>query len=445
MKKYELVIEHIEKLVKINQLQQGKRLPSIREMANSFKCNKSTVIRAYKELEMNHKIYSIPKSGYYLVGKNQSDESKYQYINFSQVMPDPKLLPYREFTHCINRAVELYKGNLFSYSDTQGLESLRKVLVDHFIEHQIFTTKERIFITTGSQQALSILSKMPFPNGKRNILVEQPTYSLIHDLVKINGDRLVGIDRDYKGIDFNELERIFMKEDIKFFYTIPRFHNPLGTNYSEKDKKKILELAEKYDVYIVEDDYLGDIDINKKNLPIFYYDIFDKTIYVKSFSKAFMPGIRIGALVLHNKLKDEFLRHKRYYDLSTSVLSQGALEIFINSGMYNNHARKVRLEYKKKMNCLKESLRNVDTSELEFFVPETGFFLWIRLPERININMLVKRLEEKNIYIEPAKKFFIDNHCSENSLRLCISKLTFKEIKIGIRILIGEINQMNFF
>jgi DNA-binding transcriptional MocR family regulator len=348
-KKYELIIRHIKKLVTLNQLNQGDRLPSIRTMAEKFKCNKSTVIRAYNELELNHKIYSIPKSGYYLVEKSNLNDTEYNTIDFSKVMPEPKLLPYKEFNHCINRAVDLYKSSLFSYSDAQGLKSLRKVLVNHFSEHQVFTSEEKIFITSGSQQALSILSKMSFPNRNKNILVEQPTYSLMQRLVQLNGDKLIGIKRNYNGIDFNELESIFKNGNIKFFYTISRFHNPLGTSYSEKDKQRIIELAEKYDVYIVEDDYLVDIDTNKKTLPMFYYDIWERVIYVKSFSKAFMPGIRIGAVVLHEKLKNEFLKHKRCYDLSTSVLAQGALEIFINSGMYRNHMKKAKYEYKKKM------------------------------------------------------------------------------------------------
>lgn len=440
--KYELVIKYIEKLVTMNQLKQGERLPSIRSLAIQFKCNKSTIIRAYEELQINHKIYAIPKSGYYLVEKNNLNSNEYHIINFSEVMPEPKLLPYKEFNHCINRAVELYKNNLFSYSDAQGLESLRKVLVNHFGEHQVFTSEEKIFITSGSQQALSILSKMNFPNGKKNILVEQPTYSLMHTLVELNGDKLIGISRNYNGIDFDELEKIFMTGDIKLFYTISRFHNPLGTSYSEKEKKRIVELAEKYDVYIVEDDYLVDIDISKKALPIFYYDMSKKVIYVKSFSKAFMPGIRIGAVVLHKQLRTEFLKHKRCYDLNTSVLAQGALEIFINSGMYKNHVKKARLEYRRKMDCLRGCLRGLDTSGVEIFIPITGFFVWIKLCKKVNINMLIKRLEEKNIYISPAEKFFIGGNSNENSFRICISKLSEQEIKSGISIIFEEINNL---
>lgn len=436
--RYELIVEYIHDLVKIGELRQGQRLPSIRELATKFNCNKATVIRAYDELEINHKVYSIPKSGYYLVDNKSENSDKQTIIDFSETAPDPKLLPYKEFNHSINRAIELYKNSLFSYTDAQGLNSLRKVLVQHFSENQIFTTEEKIFITSGSQQALSILSKMPFPNGKKNILVEQPTYWLIHELVELNGNKLIGINRNYEGINFHELEEIFKKEDIKFFYSIPRFHNPLGTSYSEKEKKKIVDLAQKYDVYIVEDDYLADLDKNKKSLPMHYYDVSEKVIYVKSFSKVFMPGIRIGAVVLHDKLKSEFLKHKKCYDLNTSTLAQGGLEIFINSCMYKNHIKKTQIEYKKKMDSLKRTLKFLDTTGIDFFVPETGFYIWIRLPKEVRVDLIVEGLKEKKVYISHGRNFFIGENSSENSFRICISKLSVEEIKRGVEMVFEE-------
>lgn len=440
--KYELIIKYIEELALSNKLKQGGRLPSIRELAEKFECNKATVIRGYQELEMNHKIYSIPKSGYYLVEKETQKEDEYGIIDFSRVLPEPKLLPYKEFNHCINKAVELYKNNLFTYGDTEGLESLRKALVSYFSERQIFTPYENIFITSGSQQAISILAKMSFPNGKKNILVEQPTYSLMNRIVELNGDKLLGIDRDFKGIDLNKLEEIFKKGDIKFFYTIPRFHNPLGTSYSEKQKIRIAELAEKYDVYIVEDDYLGDVNSNKKVLPLYYYSLAHKVVYVKSFSKAFMPGVRIGGVVLGEELREEFLKHKKYLDLNTSVLSQAALEIFISSGMYSKHIKKAQREYSSKMNYLQGCINGKNMDGIEVFIPRTGFFVWMKLPQNININLLIRQLENRNVFVSPAKEHFMNEDCDQKAFRLCISKLSREEIRTGINILFEEIEKV---
>lgn len=441
-KKYEGIIQYIEKILNENKLKPGDRLPSIRSLANQYECNKSTIIRAYKELEDRHMIYSIPKGGFYLVDWNSFEIQNHNRIDFSELMPDPKLLPYKEFNYCVNRAVEHYKNSLFTYSDPQGLESLRKTLVEHLEGYQVFTSHSNIFITSGAQQALSILTKMTFPNNKNKILVEQPTYGLIQKSAELNGIQLLGINRDNQGINLKDLEEIFKRERVKFFYTIPRYHNPLGTSYSEGTKKKIVELAAKYDVYIVEDDYLVDIEHNKKILPAFFYDVSERVIYVKSFSKGFLPGIRLGAVVLNGELREEFIKHKRCHDLSTSVLDQGALEIFINSGMYQKHIKKVQQEYRKKMNLLKESLRNWSIPRLEIYTPEIGLFVWIKLPKEKSINTLVKRLKDQNIYISPIEDFIFHHKSYNNGFRLCITKLTTSQIKIGLQRIYDELEKL---
>lgn len=437
-RKFEEIIDYIEDLQAQNQLKQGERLPSIRAIAEQFACTKTTVIRAYKELESNHKIYAVPKGGYYVLAKTNAASISQGAIDFTEVMPDTALLPYREFTHCMNRAVAQYKDHLFTYCDPQGLLSLRKALIGHFADQQIFASEETIYITSGSQQALSILAKMPFPNGKRTILVEQPTYSLIQKTAELHGEKTIGIARDFDGIPFDELERIFKNEDVKFFYTMPRFHNPLGTSLSEKDKRRMVALAEKYDVYIVEDDYLVDLDRHTNVLPAHFYDVSGKVIYVKSFSKAFMPGIRLGAVVMNKALQAEFLMHKKCADLNTSVLAQGALELFINSGMYKKQIRKARLEYGKKMACLRECVTHRKTSGIEFIVPDMGFFVWIRLNEKIDRTKLIRRLKERNVLIASPEKNYIGQARDENSFGICIAKLSTEQIRAGISMICEE-------
>lgn len=442
-KKYEHIIADLEQLISKKFWRQGERLPSIRVLAEKYHCNKATVIRAYQELEWQHKVYSIPKGGFYLVEKGPSEEEDYNKLDFSEVLPDPKLLPYKEFNHCINRAVELYKDILFTYGDVQGLESLRRVLAKSFSEQQVFTSADNIFITSGAQQALSILVKMTFPNNKRSILVEQPTYGLLQRMAELNGIRLVGIPRDGEGIELKQLERIFKEEDIKFFYTIPRFHNPLGTSFTEKTKKEIVRLAEKYNVYIVEDDYLADINGDGRSLPIHYYDTAGKTVYVKSFSKAFMPGIRIGAVVLPESMSEEFASYKRCDDLNTSVLAQGALEIFINSGMLHKHIQKTKGFYRRRMDFLRAYSRNLDLSGATLFIPETGLFLWVNLPDSINPHVLKCRLKEKNIGISAGSDFYIEQKSGDNAFRMCISRLEREQIQKGMEMIFEEIQSLH--
>jgi len=442
--KYLRVIEYVNSLIVNSLLKPGDRLPSIREISQTLRCNKATVIRAYHELEMQHKIYVIPKSGYYLVEQqiNRCQHSNVP-IDFKTTVPDQKLLPYKEFNHCINKAIEIYKQDLFTYGEAEGLLSLRKVLVEFFWEQQLAVPLEGIFITAGAQQALSFLTQMQFPNNRPNILIEQPSYGVMQRLVKLNGGSMIGIKRTLQGIDLGEVEEKFKNSQVKFFYVISRYHNPLGTSLSEKTKKAIAYFAAKYDVYIVEDDYLGDLAIGGKSLPIYYYDTSGHVIYLRSFSKSFMPGIRLGASLLPTALRKTFLDYKRCYDLNTSVLAQGALEIFLTSGMYKNHLRKIKSEYQKKMTYATAILERADIPGMEYSKPTTGFFLWLTLPPQVKADILSKRLIQNKIIISTASEHYLNEYSDDNGIRLCLAPLSKQEIVNGIGALVSEIKSFD--
>ncbi|MGM9951374.1 MAG: PLP-dependent aminotransferase family protein, partial [Lysinibacillus sp.] len=296
--KYIDIMEEIRRRMVEGTLQAGSRLPSVRQLSEHFSCSKNTVIKAYEELEKGHFIYSIPKSGYYVVDVLPDAPDETGVIDFLSAGPDQNVMPYIDFQHCMNQAIEQYKEELFTYSDQQGLYSLRVQVVNYLQNLQVFTEPERVVIVSGSQQALNLLVSMPFPNGKNNILMEQPTYFGFIESVQLQQATTFGIELSMEGIDLERLEYIFRNNDIKFFYIIPRFHNPLGHCYTNREKKKIVELAEKYDVYIVEDDFLGDLDPDTKADPLFSFAPSGRVIYIKSFSKIFLPGLRIAAVVL---------------------------------------------------------------------------------------------------------------------------------------------------
>ncbi|MEH6986091.1 PLP-dependent aminotransferase family protein, partial [Priestia megaterium] len=256
MLKYETIYQSLLQKIQSGDFPAGAKLPSIRGLSQQYICSKSTIISALKRLEEQHIIYSIPKSGYYVVEHQVFEEpTSTEGVDFATSSPTWHAFPYKDFQQCINKAIDTYQEELFRYGTPKGL-SLLIIEAKKLLEsYQVFTKPEQIFITSGVQQALAILSMMPFPNNGSTILVEQPSYHLYMDMLKTYGIRAIGIQRTAQGIDLKQLEKIFNEEEIKFFYTMPRFHNPLGTSYSKKDKETILQLAYKYNVYIIEDDY----------------------------------------------------------------------------------------------------------------------------------------------------------------------------------------------
>ncbi len=442
MLKYEEIIEYIKNEISLGSYNYQKKLPSVRSVSKLFHCSVGTVSKAYDELEKEHLIYSMAKSGYYILDvQNDSLKIENELIDFSSGAPDINTLPYKKFQHCLNKAIDLYKEKLFTYSDPQGLDSLIQILADHFQEYQVFTKPENIIITTGSQQALNILSTMPFPNGKTHVLVEQPTYYGMIKSLELNHIPRLGIERGLKGLNLDELENIFRTGDIKFFYTISRFHNPTGVSYNRQEKEAIVELAGKYNVYIVEDDIMGDLEVNKKNDPMYSYDISSRVIYLKSYSKILIPGLRIAVAVLPELLLNTFLEYKQWSDMHSPILSQGALEIYLKSGMFDVHKNAIGQLYFERMNCLREILSQTCPDNIKWFVPESGYFSCLYTEDKLNYERISRDLQNRSISLFDTSNCFLREYKNNKFFRISVSKTNEEKIKKGIPILLDIIQK----
>ena len=444
MYKYLEILNHVESLIQEGEYKDGDKLPSIRDFTKIYSCNKSTIIKALEELERQHRVYSIPKSGYYVVKrKNPTNGGKKLLLDFASSAPDPQVFPYLDFQHCINEAIDIYKNELFIYGTPKGLPSLIDVIQKHLANYQVFANKDNIFITSGVQQALAILTTLTFPNKKETILIEQPSYHLFIDYLETHNVPVLGIKRTDKGIDLNELERLFKTESIKFFYTMPRFHNPLGTSYFQREKKAIVKLAQKYDVFIVEDDYLADLEENPKADPLYAYGDFSHVIYLKSYSKIIFPGLRIGVAVIPNAILESFGKYKRLIDVDSSMLSQGALEIYIKSGMFRRHKQKIKASYSLRSKCLASILQKQYEVYSDIFqynpIKNPCIHTYITLDEKINRERLIDRLKKKSIMVATEDGHYLSTFKREKILKLNVTNVREDYIEKGILDIIQEL------
>ncbi|MGE6632000.1 PLP-dependent aminotransferase family protein [Bacillus sp. NPDC077027] len=445
MRKYDQLIRTLKGKIEQGEFADGVKIPSIRTLAKQYEVSKSTVIRALEELEQSHLLYSVPRSGYYVVKNRPSVKTQSaQLIDFASSAPDPDVFPYVDFQHCINKAIDIYQNDLFIYGTANGLPSLLPVIAKRLTDYQVFADQRQIVMTSGIQLALAILSTIPFPNGKNTILVEQPGYHLFIQYLEKNELPVRGIKRTDKGIDLQELERLFQQEDIRFFYTMPRFQNPLGTSFSEKEKKAIAALAETYDVYIVEDDYLADLEIGTKSDPIYAYDRAGKVIYLKSFSKIIFPGLRTGAVVLPEALIGPFSEHKRLIDIDSSMLSQAALEIYLKSGMFERHIERMRTTYISRSNQLVELMKE-DHKAYQLGELQPATHTHLRLDRSIPMNQLIQKLKERSVLVEPIGPHYIQSIKKENLLKLSIWHIKEEQLKQGTDLIKETIEQITLF
>ena len=368
--KYQVVVSFLKKGIESGKFPTGSRLPSIRQLSQDFHCSKDTIQRALLELRHEQYLYAKPQSGYYVLEQGQHQDLEIE-------VTDEHASAYDDFRLCVNETLIGRENYLFNYYDNQeGLEELRQSVHQLLFNQALYCKPDQLVLTSGTQQALFILSQINFPSQGEEILVQQPTYHRMNRLLVAQGLAYQTIERRIDGINLDELEEQFKSGKIKFFYTIPRFHYPLGHSYSDQEKRAILDLANQYGVYIVEDDYLGDLD-SKKGQTFHYLDTEDRVIYIKSFSTSLFPALRITALILPNALKEAFVSYKNILDYDSNLIMQKALSLYIDSQLFEKN-RLARLTLQENYQAQIKEVLEENTCPLPHYPLHDGLLLDLR-------------------------------------------------------------------
>lgn len=417
---YQEIVETITKDIQNGKLEKGSKLPSIRQISQIYGCSKDTAQRALLELKYQNYIYAVPKSGYYVLeGPSKSNDKVLFNLN------DYNQLAYEDFRLCLDESLAGHQDYLFNYYHEQaGLKELVEALKNRLASDDIYVNSNQIVITSGSQQALYILSQMDFGNGAHKILLEQPTYHRMNQLVNRQNLAYETINRNFDGLDFTLLEEYFKSGQFKFFYTISRYSNPLGLSYTASEKEKLAQLAKQYNVYIVEDDYMGDFS-DSKNLPIHYYDTQNQTIYIKSFSMALFPGLRLGSVVLPPNLRATFLAHKGLIDYDTNLIMQKALSVYLDNGMFQKNIKKLRDLFQETMAKSHETIEQAKVSIPYQISPR--YITW-KLPKGVSLENFKAQKQIRFLetsFIRPSSETYMQiGHGKELKTFLKLLKMT---------------------
>ncbi|EKS17344.1 aminotransferase-like domain-containing protein [Streptococcus sp. F0441] len=392
--KYQAVVSFLKKGIESGKFPTGSRLPSIRQLSQDFHCSKDTIQRALLELRHEQYLYAKPQSGYYVLEQGQHQDLEIE-------VTDEHASAYDDFRLCVNETLIGRENYLFNYYDNQeGLEELRQSVHQLLFDQALYCKPDQLVLTSGTQQALFILSQINFPSEGEEILVEQPTYHRMNRLLVAQGLAYRIIERRIDGIDLEELEEQFKFGKIKFFYTIPRFHYPLGHSYSDQEKRAILDLANQYGVYIVEDDYLGDLD-PKKGQTFHYLDTEDRVIYIKSFSTSLFPALRITALILPNALKKAFVSYKNILDYDSNLIMQKALSLYIDSQLFEKN-RLARLTLQENYQAQIKEVLEKNTCPLPHYPLHDGLLLDLRHYPKIT------SLKHSSVKLDFFEKAYLD-------------------------------------
>ena len=471
---YTQLYESLKNMIASGTLLPDYRLPSVRQLSELLRINQVTAVSAYKRLEKEGFVYSKPGSGTYVENmlystgiRNQthsstiSDELYHQddlafinngqikidenTINFASATPTPDLFPVEDFKLALNEVLERDRGNAFGYQENQGFYELRECISKILQKSSVYCTPENIQVISGAQQGIDIISKA-FLNQGDFVVTESPTYTGAIAVFRSRGAQIVDVALDKDGPNLNILEYSLKKYRPKLIYTIPSFQNPTGHSYSNYKRSEVLKLAERYNAYIIEDDYVSDLDFEGKSFtPLKTLDKNNRVIFIKSFSKIFMPGLRLGFMVVPPSLQGNIMEAKHTTDISTSGLIQRAFDLYIRKGFWDRHFKFMYEVYKQRYERIIRSLDVNLAGNISYSKPGGGLNIWLNLPYDISINNLFKLASSSNIVFAPGKIFYSSN-CPHNlnNIRISFAAAYTEQIETGIEKLcsiIGSLDQ----
>ncbi len=435
------IANHIEKLILNQELAPHDALPSIRKMSELRAVNKDTVVTAYNYLENKGYVYKISGKGTYVkefsdVEIESIDIARDSYaFDFSQSIISTDYFPVEEFKEAFDKVLMRDKGKAFSYHNSVGYEPLRREIKKILYSHGVNTQIENIMIISGAQQGIDIVSRNLLQKND-HVFIENPTYKGAYQYFKSMGVKITGIPFLNDDLDIDRLEKELNWNSPKLMYTMPNFQNPTGISYSDESKRKILNLAEKYDFYIIEDDYTNEINYGNKVTSLKSLDDYKRVIYIKSFSKILMPGLRVSYIVIPDRLIDGIENIKAMTDISTSGILQRTLADFISSDNYIHHIEKINNVFKRKMDIVYKLIRDYMPKDVEVSMPDGGISFWVKLPEGIDAQTLLKEAKKENITFNIGSDFYINKVLIDRSyIRLSLGSIEEDCIEEGIKIL----------
>lgn len=359
-------------------------------------------------------------------------------ISFAGGMPAPELFPIEAFKKASKEVLNENGEIALQYGPTEGYEPLKKKIVERMKKVYVDATSDQILITSGSQQGLDFVAKVFIDPGDL-IICESPTYLGAINAFKAYEPEFVEIETDDDGMVMEDLEEALKtNNNVRFIYVIPDFQNPSGKTWSIERRKKLIELANKYNIIIVEDNPYGELLFEGEIRPaIKHYDTEGRVIFLGTFSKILCPGIRLGWAVAEEEVLSKLIMVKQGADLQSSTVSQMQIDRFLEIYDIEEHIEKIKALYKNRRDLMLKTMEEEFPEEVQYTYPKGGLFTWVILPEHISARDLAAKALEKNVAFVPGGSFF-PNEARENTFRMNYSNMDDDRIVEGVKRL-GEV------
>jgi DNA-binding transcriptional MocR family regulator len=437
---YLQICRGIREMILSGALPEGFRLPPERRLAESLGVNRSTVLSAYRELRADALVDShvgrgtsvrtrahAPAAGTVeplpwrqLVRPGMTEvqdpllrdllelAERPDVIPLSVGLPAPELLPLDTLRAVLGGLFDEVGPAMLLHSPTEGLTAFRETLCQLMVARGIRCSPSELLVTSGSQQGLDLVARVFLAPGDA-IVAERPTFFGALQILRRAQVRVLGVPTDGDGMRTDALEALLERHRPKLIYTLPTFQNPSGAVMALQRRERLLELARRYQVPVLEDDPYCDLRYEGEPLPsLKALDEHGYVLYLSSFSKVLFPGMRIGWLAAPRPAARQLALAKQAADLHSSTAGQFVLDRFVRAGHYTEHVGMLRGEYARRRDLMHEVLRETAPPEVAWTKPQGGFYFWLRLPDGIRQSHLLSLAAERRVSYLPGDACFAE-------------------------------------
>ena len=479
---YQQIASQIQRAIEAGSRRPGERLPAIRTLATKLGVHRDTVALAYETLSEAGFVEARVGAGTFVRSTVASwaetsgrarEQSETTHQNGSadqeldlalapqverlitlenmrpryapredtvalhRLIPDPRFYPIDAFRRCVDEALREEGAALFSYASPEGDFELRRSMSERFSRFGIRYAPEEHVLCHGASQGISLALRL-FTQAGDQVAVEVPTYANVLSAFAGLGLTPAPIPMDEEGADPDALDRILAKPEVKAFYTIPSFHNPLGTSTSLERRKEILRIAERHGVPVIEDGFELDLRFQGPELPpLAALDESGIVVLLFSFSKSLFPGVRVGSLSARGRALEGLVSLKHATDLSDALLLQSALARFVRSGEYDRHLAKIRKVLRSRHRAMDEALSASMPAGTTWTKPDGGYQLWLELRDAVDTRDMLAEAARAGVLYSPGTLFMPDARPS-SAMRLTVACADELEIARGVAAL-GEV------
>lgn len=439
--KYKQIYEQFKLLIEQGTLSVNEQLPSIRQLAEDLYVSRNTTLTAYEQLVAEGYIRGEGRKGYFVnalepqlfsteapIVPSKSLQLTYT-VDFRAGAVDQTYFPLKAWRRLSNAVLTL--SEVFHYGEPFGEICLREQIAHYLMQSRGVTTQAQAIIIGSSTQQLLIQLGQLLKGEFHSIIVENPGFDGARAAFAFHQFDIETLAVHETGADLSQLHTM----QSRLIYVTPSHQSPLGVSMTIQERQQLIQWVTERNGYIIEDDYDSEFRYTQQPFPALASIDTTSVIYLGNFSKSFLPGIRLSYMALPMDLLARYTEQFQHFESTVSLISQLTMAKFMETGEWHRHLKRMRLVYKRKMQCLVLALQKEFKETMTIIGQQSGLFVLVRCHFHHSEDWLIQQAAHYGVKVYPTSIYYVNSRPKEPIIKLGFGQLSCDEITLGVALL----------